>query len=178
MLVRIAAYSTSIEAHLARGRLEAEGVAAFVCHEHFVGLDWSKAWVYGGISVCVHSSDVERAREIVSAHARGEYALDDEERIVCQRCQDSDIVLRRVSWKSALLVLFFAQLPLYFRWATLRCRGCRHEWDLPATRTYPLFVVGLTAVAFGLICAWLFTSYCLGGEKFWLVFPLNSGCRW
>lgn len=39
MPVHIAAYTNSIEAHLARRRLEAECVPTFTCHEHHI---WGK----------------------------------------------------------------------------------------------------------------------------------------
>lgn len=149
MLTRIASYTDPIEAHLARGRLEAEGIPAFVCHEHHVWAYWIQSLLLGGVKVYVHPNDTARAREIIAAHDGGEYALPDEEpALVCPRCRhDGGITRGRMSWKAALLTAHVANVPLYFRWATWKCGACGHEWDMPSTRTYPMISIALVGLA-------------------------------
>jgi hypothetical protein len=149
MLVQIASYTTAIEAHLARGRLEAEGVPAFVFHEHHVWADWLVSRALKGVKVYAHQQDGERARTIVAAHDRAEYALaeEDEPRPSCPRCQAGTVVRQRLSWRSAMLVTNLASIPLYFRWATEHCSTCGHDWDLPTTQNYSMGVL-FAAVVF------------------------------
>jgi RNA polymerase subunit RPABC4/transcription elongation factor Spt4 len=128
MLIRIAAYENAIEAHLARGRLEAEGIPAYVCHEHHITANWLRSLALQGVKIYVHPMNRDRAREIIAAHDRGEYALeDDEEVLACPRCNSTNLSRHHVSWKSALLVANLTTIPLYFRWATMKCDTCRHE---------------------------------------------------
>lgn len=181
MLVRIAAYENAIEAHLARGRLEAEGIPAFVCHEHHVTVNWLQSLALQGIKIYVHPQDGDRAREIIAAHDRGEYALDDtEENISCPRCQNTKLSRHRVSWKSAMLTTNFANIPLFFHWATMRCDTCRHEWDLAVTRTYRLLTIALAGIVAAILSLTLFaliSPHCLDGRKYFLIFPLHGWCR-
>ncbi len=158
MLVRIATYITAIDAHLARGRLEVEGIPAFVAHEHHVGLEWNIALAMTSIKIYVHPSHAQRAVKIIAEHDRGEYALQEEqeEKIACPRCHATDISRHQMSWKSAMIAVHLMAIPLFFRWATLKCRSCHHEWDLPNTNEYPNSTIAITVVAFGIGIAFLY----------------------
>jgi hypothetical protein len=181
MLIRIAAYQEAIEAHLARGRLEAEGIPAYVCHEHHVTMNWPWSLALQGAKIYVHAVNGARAREIIAAYDRGEYALrDDEEILVCPRCQNTKLSRRRLGWKSALLVVHLLSIPLYFRWAMMKCDTCRHEWNLPTTRAYRLSTIAFAAIIaamLGVLFFAAFTPYCLDGQKFILIFPQSESCR-
>jgi hypothetical protein len=63
-LVRIATFHLPIEAHLARLRLEARGIASFVFDENMVA--YSIVGLYGGVRLMVRESDVQRAVEILN----------------------------------------------------------------------------------------------------------------
>ena len=67
-----------LEAEMLRGRLEAEGVPAMVADTQTVQINplFYKLAV-GGVRVMVPEAYLARAREIVRADARGDYALDD-----------------------------------------------------------------------------------------------------
>ncbi len=147
LLVKVGAYENAIQAHLARGRLEEEGIPAFVCHEHHVWAYWLYSLLLGGVKVYVHVKDEDRAREVVSAHDGGAYALPDEETPSCPRCKSEQVTRRRASWKAALLTANLVSVPLYFAWATRKCGHCGNEWDLPNTRAYPLMSPIIVAVA-------------------------------
>jgi hypothetical protein len=146
MLTRIAAYPNAIEAHLARLRLEAEGIPAFVLDEHLVWADWRLAPMLGGVKLCVHRQDAETAIRLLRAHDHGEFALPEESAPTCPRCAGRHVARARLSWRMAMLTTFLVDVPLWFHWATRRCRDCRHEWDPPDTRAYPLATLGLAGV--------------------------------
>jgi hypothetical protein len=76
-LVLIARVFTPIEAHMLQSRLEAEGVPAVVADAHIVQANPFLTMAVGGVRVLVPESQVERAREIMQAIERGDYALDD-----------------------------------------------------------------------------------------------------
>jgi hypothetical protein len=181
MLIRIAAYENAIEAHLARGRLETEGIPAYVCHEHHITANWLRSLALQGVKIYVHPMNRDRAREILAAHDRGEYALDDDQEVpACPRCQSTKLSRHRVSWKSALLVANLTTIPLYFRWAMMKCDTCRHEWDLPFTRAYRLSAIAIAAIVTAILCVLffeVFSPYCSDGKKFFLIFQQSGSCR-
>jgi len=144
MLIKVATYTNAIEAHLARMRLEVEGIPAFVFHEHHIWAKWLLSLALGGVKVYVHKNNLDHANTIIGAHDRGDYALEDDEKITCVQCQNDKTVKRQLSWKAAMLVVHFTNIPLYFRWATLKCLHCGHEWDLPQTNTYSTLTISLT----------------------------------
>jgi len=78
-LVPIARFFTPVEAHMLQSRLQADGVLAVVVDAQLVGVNPLFTLALGGVRVLVPESDYERAREIVSAIARGDYVLDDQE---------------------------------------------------------------------------------------------------
>lgn len=178
LLVKVAAYENAIQAHLARGRLEAEGIPAFVCHEHHVWAYWLYSLLLGGVKVYVHVKDEDRAREVISAHDGGAYALPEEEVPSCPRCKSEQVMRGRMSWKAALLTVSLVHVPLFFSWATRKCRQCRNEWDLPSTRTYPVMSIAIVALAGAVLLFMLFVGgVCwISRADFWLDSPVCK--RW
>jgi hypothetical protein len=64
-LVKVAAYATVVEAHLAKTKLESEGIEAIILDENIVGLNWLYSAAVGGAKVHVRKGDFERARRIL-----------------------------------------------------------------------------------------------------------------
>jgi hypothetical protein len=66
-MVRLTTFSDPVEAELARGRLQGEGIAAFVVGEIAAGaLTWTNN-LFGGVQLMVPAEQVERAREVLAA---------------------------------------------------------------------------------------------------------------
>jgi hypothetical protein len=94
-LVTVATFSVPFEADLARNRLEAEDVRAYLGDEDTVGL-WNLGSALGTIKLLVAESDVPRAQAILEAHQATDAELpegarlDGEEGIqtglTCRRC--------------------------------------------------------------------------------------------
>ncbi len=177
MLIKVAGYTNAIEAHLARMRLETEGIPAFVFDENLIWFDWHKSFVFGGVRVCVHQNDLKEAKKIIDGHDRGDYALEDDEKIICTKCESDSVVKRRLSWKAAMLTVHFAYIPLYFRWATLKCLRCAHEWDLPRTNAYSALTIFLAmGVIAAVSLALFFFGWCHQNLDYISIFPINHGC--
>src|SRR4051794_30214735 len=66
-LVDAMSFGTATEAAMARSRLEVEGIPAFLDNENVVQFNWMLSNATGGVRVMVHESDVDLAREILSA---------------------------------------------------------------------------------------------------------------
>lgn len=65
-MITIATFDTMPDAHIALGRLHAEGIAAHLADEHLVQTDWLYAIAVGGIKLQVAEEDVARATEVLA----------------------------------------------------------------------------------------------------------------
>jgi hypothetical protein len=64
-LTLIATFSHPFEAHLAKGKLESEGIEAFIADENIVGINWLYSNLVGGVKLKVREEDKERALKIL-----------------------------------------------------------------------------------------------------------------
>ncbi len=65
-LVTVGTFWNSVEAELARGRLEDAGIRAFLADETMVGMAWYLGNAIGGVKLQVGDGDAEAAREVLS----------------------------------------------------------------------------------------------------------------
>lgn len=131
-LVVVASYASPVEAHLARSRLEAAGVDAFVADEHIVAVHWLCSSAVGGVKVQVRLRDLDAARLILEAPAirssrSARFVTDDLSAPRCPRCGSLEVerrYARRVSLASSILLGF----PLVWPRRRARCRTCGSRW--------------------------------------------------
>ncbi len=120
LLVEVASYPLSMDAMLARARLEAEGIAAFVHHANWVDIMPILAAATGGAVVMVPPSEAEWAREVL---APGPPPAD-----LCPDCGSREVETRRGAlWPSAILTLLIEFPPARTR-PRKRCASCGHAW--------------------------------------------------
>ena len=74
-LVTLLKYLQPVEAHILKGKLESEGIAAAVFDENFSTIYPFAAQLTGGVHLKVRAEDLERAKEILAEKPR----LSDEE---------------------------------------------------------------------------------------------------
>ena len=63
----IARYDGMPEAHIAMGRLAAEGIESWLADEHLVQTDWLYSIAVGGIKLSVADEDAKQAVKILEA---------------------------------------------------------------------------------------------------------------
>jgi len=78
-LVEIATVATPFEAHLLKGRLEAEGLKVIVADEHMIAANTALAYAIGGVRLLVRAPHAARARAVLAGIERGDYAIDSED---------------------------------------------------------------------------------------------------
>ncbi|AXK39885.1 DUF2007 domain-containing protein [Crenobacter cavernae] len=135
--ITIAAFSTPFEAHLARGRLEAEGVAAWVVHEHHVAANWMLSNALGGVKVQVAEYNAARAAAILDAVNAGEFETalegteaDEAERAACPVCGSREFssAPSRTMVGLALLSFGLAEVIFPLRHGRHTCSRCGTRW--------------------------------------------------
>ena len=76
-LIMVARLFDPTEAEMLRGRLEAEGVPAIVADAHTARVISALQVAIGGVRILVPEAYLEKAREVLRADARGDYAIDE-----------------------------------------------------------------------------------------------------
>ena len=153
--VTVGAFWNSSGAHLARLRVEAEGIDCVLLDELLVSTDWLYANAAGGIKLQVPHADAARAHELLTQsrprHDDGErvQAADEVDEVdeadeadeadglaatsaaspqgVCPRCGGTDVYRAWFSRRLFFGLLLFG-LPLPLPIPARRCRDCRNEW--------------------------------------------------
>ncbi|MEI2415299.1 DUF2007 domain-containing protein [Orrella sp. JC864] len=71
----IARYDHVLQAHLAAGRLQSEGIDAVVADEHYVSVNWLMANALGGVKIRVPAEQADAALAVLAQLDAGAYAL-------------------------------------------------------------------------------------------------------
>jgi hypothetical protein len=110
MFTTVAHYTDPIEAHLARGRLQSEGIHAHLGDEHLAMANWEWRLAVGGVKLRVADRDAERARIVLRAMDAGEYMLEaDTDDARALQAPDRESWSSRLAWLA--LMLFAIPLP-------------------------------------------------------------------
>jgi tetratricopeptide (TPR) repeat protein len=139
-LVTIATFSHPLQAHIARSRLEVEGIWAFVADESTVTANWFFSNYLGGIRLQVRSEDAQKASEILEGEPEPieweqEDDVDDIEEMEEEdepqkspRCGSEDIRYEKYATKSFFLSLLLLGFPLPFLKQEWVCHNCGLRW--------------------------------------------------
>lgn len=120
-LVTVATFDMPTEAHLAKGLLEANGLAAFLADELTVGVAWHLSNAVCGIKLQVAENDAERAAGILSA--REDSYVNEDELADLPEVEESeaepplstaDKTVDRAVRAALLALILFPFFPLYF----------------------------------------------------------------
>jgi hypothetical protein len=128
----VARFPEPVMAHMAKARLEEEGIPAFVRDAHTIGIQWLYSIALGGVRVEVDEQDEERAKELLqtdfseqlteeqwSGHAHPD--------LRCPRCGSDDVVRSGLSPRTGLMSLL-KWTPFSSSRRKLTCRTCGRIW--------------------------------------------------
>jgi hypothetical protein len=122
-----------VEAHLARTRLESEGIQCVVRDEYLVRVNWLLSNAIGGVKLMVPEWEADRARDILRPRPRLVVVADEtdvagEDELICPRCRSYDVYFHRFNQRIAGLawLMFGFIVPwLSRKWV---CKQCGYEW--------------------------------------------------
>lgn len=110
MFTTIARYPDPIEAHIACGRLRAEGIDAHVADDGMAVANWEWRLAVGGTRLRVPEAEAERARRVLGELDAGGFALDGEgEADAALLTPERESLSSRIAWVA--LMLFGIPLP-------------------------------------------------------------------
>ncbi|WP_299702575.1 DUF2007 domain-containing protein [uncultured Pontibacter sp.] len=133
-LITVATFSQPTEAHILKGRLEAEGIPCFLGDEHIIAAQPLYSVAVGGVKLQVTEGDVEEALEMLARIQGGtsEYILDDNIELasptqvyhdveICPICESKNI-----STKGFFGGVLGITLPFVSR--RYGCHDCGYTW--------------------------------------------------
>lgn len=137
----IAAYPNELQAEVARGRLQEEGIEASLKDRHVVGINWLYSSAVGGVKVEVDEEDAQEAVEVLSDdHIVVLDEAGESESPPCARCGSHEMVpyqpLKVFQAVTMLtMYIFFLLWPFVtlaslfgIQWkARRRCMNCRSK---------------------------------------------------
>lgn len=130
--IAVASFSQPVEAHLARTKLESEGIPCVVQDEHLVRVDWLLSNAVGGVKVMVPAWDAEAARDVLRPRPRlvrrAEAGEPADGEMICPRCRSYDVYYIRYSRRAAGLFILLFGFLLPWRDRRWSCTQCGYEW--------------------------------------------------
>lgn len=74
-MITVATFENQADAHIAKGRLEAEGLSPVLGDSHLVQTDWLYSAALGGIKLQVPEMEAERARQLIDQDLSAELEI-------------------------------------------------------------------------------------------------------
>lgn len=120
-------YNNYIEAHIAKGVLEEQGIGCWLKDENTVTIDPILTNAVGGIKIMVAKENAERAREILTQLKKEQKLA-----IACPECGSHNIELvstprKPINWLSAISTFFIGDYALTVEKVN-HCFDCKHEF--------------------------------------------------
>lgn len=135
MLTTVGRYFDPWEAHILRGRLEAEGIPASVAGDQHIIADWPLSVALGGAALQVPTAHLAEAQKIVAAYHSGVFAQalatqHPHASDPCPTCGVEEAVGSISLGQRALAIATFliASAPFPTRASRMHCQACGHCW--------------------------------------------------
>jgi hypothetical protein len=130
--VAVASFSQPVEAHLARTKLEWEGIPCVVGDENLVRVDWFLSNAVGGVKVMVPRSEAEHARDVLRPRPHlvvvAERGTPSDGEMICPRCRCDDVYYRRYNRRVAGVFMLLLGFLIPWRDCRWTCTRCGYEW--------------------------------------------------
>jgi hypothetical protein len=120
-------YNTYIDAHIAKGVLEEEGIESWLKDENTVTIDPILTNAVGGIKVMVAKADAQRAWEILQ-----QLKNEQKKAVACPKCGSNNTELvstprKAINWLSAITTFFLGDYAMGID-KVHHCFDCKHEF--------------------------------------------------
>jgi len=162
MLVTVARFTDALEAHIVKGRMEADDIPAFIPHENHVWANWFYSNALGGVRVQVLDFHKEQAKQVlrdISLSAYEKLLVDQEGEfndIKCPRCDSTNGVVKGWGPRLALVFVYIFSIPIPYSIHSYWCLECHNQWRAKGWEkpsmffrliSLPFFVVGFIYVS-------------------------------
>lgn len=160
----VAAFDTILEAELARGRLESEGIGARIVDGNTVGVAQHLSLALGGVKIAVARSAIEAARAVLEAPPLVDHEL---EALATQEARvevevkpvelDADALANRALRSSVIGLVFFPPLGHLWSLVLLKDVVTKRATLTPKGKTQATIAAVIDAGAIG-FAAWVIST--------------------
>lgn len=132
-MITLARFQYSTEAQIIKGRIESEGIEAFLTDQYTIDTDPLVSNAIGGVKLKVWKQDKKVAEEVLQSIS--EFSLDDERNAIeCPKCKSEKVryytsITGFRSFFSFIICLFVVVLPLYVSYK-YRCENCNQKFNI------------------------------------------------
>ncbi len=130
-IVTVANFEQEFDAHLARVKLQSEGIACFLSDGNMVNTYGLYTNALGGVKLNVWEKDRQKALEVLgeSGYSREpDEVIETETDFVCPNCQSEDIQVPGPSRGWALFAILLLGFPVLFEKKRYLCNACGLRW--------------------------------------------------
>ena len=133
-LVTVKTFTSPWDAYIVKGRLESEGISAFIANEHHIWVNWPLSNALGGVKIQVPPNQLEQAEQIIEIHMEGGYSnISDEKEIVeenvCPNCGATEYASHYPFLKLLLVILTMGIAIIFpIRASKHKCLKCHQQW--------------------------------------------------
>ncbi|TPE43537.1 putative signal transducing protein [Pontibacter mangrovi] len=140
--VTIATFNDLTEAHILKGRLEAEGILCFLGDEHIVGVQPFYSVAVGGVKLKVTEADVMEAKAILARiqEGSGHFDYDTIEmappmqehtaQLTCPACGSDHVAVEKYNKSVFSISYLLLGFPVPFMSRKYKCYDCGHLWKV------------------------------------------------
>ena len=173
----VSVHTIAMDAHIIKGRLEAEGIPAYLTDDQYITMDWMFSQALGGVKVRVPYVYRERAIAVLNNNQSGDFDLSkatdldlpefeqellEDSKIHCPECNSIQVGPFDWFWKLSLLVLFTYHTPIAFSKQYYKCRKCMHMFRLKKSRHSKLLRVTAVLASVLLAMIVIFSMFAVG----------------
>lgn len=123
-----ATYPEAMAAHLARIRMEAEGIEAWVENENFASIYPTHGTFTGGVQLKVWEQDAQRATQIVRELHDDAWEAHESRYRACPACGSQNLSPGMGFLRMMLLTFLTVGVYLLFFYRPCRCNACGRRW--------------------------------------------------
>jgi tetratricopeptide (TPR) repeat protein len=123
-VVAIRTFAFPSQAHIARVRLEVEGIPSFVAQDDIVSMNWLFLYMVRWVKLCVRQQDAEKALAILDWEWADESGFEPR----CPRCGSDNVYYEKYDLRLVYAVILLLRIPIPFRKERWSCRGCGATW--------------------------------------------------
>jgi hypothetical protein len=130
-LVLLDSFTNVVEANLAKGTLESEGIDAYLFGDDMVAANWLLMNAIGGLRLMVGSGDENRAKEILQDYRAVKEASirEDTNVVTCPQCHSKKVKVHNPFWLPGLIFILVVKMPAFFNMQRMKCRECKFIWE-------------------------------------------------
>ncbi len=130
MMVTIARFSFPHEAHIARAKLESEGIPVFVADEYTINMQWLYSNALGGVRVQIPKPFAKQAIEILSQdYSESLVEQQFQDGYPCPKCGSLDTEYMVKGKRMAFFVFTAISFPLWPFKKQINCNECGAIFD-------------------------------------------------